>query len=513
MNAREKLDLVGKLISPAVVPDDDVRNALERLLPRTELGPAFGALRRIEGQTGRRALYAVEIANQPPTVVEVDFRSRRRIGGRWHRPAPEAEPEAPPAEIVPRYPPRCEDVELVAKLASPAVVPDDDVRAALPAFMERSEIAPALWRYREIVWFMEISGREDVIGPEALEAWEEAEGLLNELVASPSEALGNARFEQPLLVCRIIDKVTSLRVDQPRAAKTLADLGLEVSGKLAEGPGTAWRRNVDLHAFAAATAANACRIVGEISKARGLAAKARLLIESVGEEYLRGECYGLLAATSVGVGALEDARKLANQAVTTFTNLGDLHRAAQDVVLQTHIHEVGGDVSQHTIRLLEQAQDWVDPFRQPEMGGVILTNLCVYQAAIGLTRQAHETWKSIPSFRATTSEMKRQAARGVIYLAEGQFELARQDFQRPVTTLREIGDCEWAYYALLLALAHLGAGNNELARVTSTAAARFLLDRYVGDIAVAAERLLHEMSCRTVRSTTIRQLARLIRQI
>jgi hypothetical protein len=161
---------------------------------------------------------------------------------------------------------------------------------------------------------------------------------------------------------------------------------------------------------------------------------------------------------------------------------------------------------------VRQAYEWVNPLREPQIDGVILTDLCVYQAEMGLAAAAHDTWKRIPPFSSPVLDVKRRATRGLIYLADRDFELARADFEVAVSELQRFGNSEWAYYTLLLALAELGAGDRSLATKHSAIAARFFVDRDAGEIAVAATTLLKEASCQSVGEHSIRKLARVARR-
>ncbi|MCP4661857.1 MAG: hypothetical protein GY856_41165 [bacterium] len=484
-----RVELVAHLRTPEVVVHGRVREQLIELLPETELAEAWTKFREIELRTGETGVLALESTTMVPPVDP-----------------------SPPGE--PRHPVTRADLELAAWLNTDDILPYDQVRLQLGDVLLRSPLGPAVWRMREIEWAMTVppASPRPLQGIAALEAWDEAGELVDELLAlaDPAAAAEGERFRSATVVHQLLARIRDKRYDDITGSVEPAELAVRISQLVLSGAASAWHGCGGLHGLASIMAAQANRLVGNSSAATRHLSEAEGFIGTARDPFLRGQYYGYKAATLVFMRRLKEARESAVLSMRYYRQAGDRQWMAKQLIQVSKIDFAAGDLSAECLDRLRLAADLADSFRDRCLKGITYLNLARYQAEMRFVDEAIDTWKQIRPFEHRILELRRIGVLGIIYLAAERWQKAVDQLSVATEGMVSSGHCDGYYYRLMLALALHGAGRHADASLEAFAAANHFVSTRVDSVACVARKVLDEAASGVVASATIRCLAKAV---
>lgn len=271
----------------------------------------------------------------------------------------------------------------------------------------------------------------------------EARALLAELAAHPAERQrviveNHERFQTWGLLDLLVVRGMEESARNPGQGEELAALGLHLAPHLSH-PAYGAELIADLEARAWAAIGNARRVRADLAGAEAAFEKAfRRLEEGTGDLFERAILFDCKASLLRAARRFEEAEGLLRRAITTFREIGDLHRAGRSLINLSTVHEHQG-APEKAISALYEALQLIQPEEEPQLLLCAWHNLMTNLAEAGRSMEAQGLFvKARPLYhrfqdpwtRSRESWVKGKISRGLGQCEEAEscFLSAREGF-------------------------------------------------------------------------------------
>jgi tetratricopeptide (TPR) repeat protein len=344
-------------------------------------------------------------------------------------------------------------LETLAKWLSGTLEHDETLRLVIPHFLARCPVCRE--RHEEILRIQQEVGHWDpeisvIEGQQAPELW-------NRLAERPyAEQLREVEEDEELhawgLCQLLLQKSREATFSDPAQAVELANLALRVVRHLGKAYDPNWV--MELRARCFAYLGNARRVLGELRSAEDAFVKAEAcLIQSTsGNVEVWAEILDLKSSLRRAQRRLGEALSLADEALSTYRDIGDRHGIGKSLLQKAKILEESGDLA-GAIDLLHQSTVEIDSAHEPQLFTYGRFNLLISLILAERYEEAERLLPDVKDLLRNTAQpldlVRLRWAEGNIDLGLGRLGPAEAAFRE---VQREFLERQMGYDAALVSL-------------------------------------------------------------
>jgi len=247
----------------------------------------------------------------------------------------------------------------------------------------------------------------------------------------------DARFQNAALADLLLERCSTLSLEDPPRAEETARLALEIAERLAPGDCGHVLRN-DLRARAWASIGNVRRILSDFQAAEKAFASAESFLEGgSGDPLERARVLDLKTSLLRAQRRFDSALAMIDQVITIYRRIHEPHRQGRALLSKAMIHGYAGD-QEKGISLFFQALDLIDREKEPRLVYVAFNNLLVDLTETGRYEEARAILPEVYRLAVTGtrrdwlnvcwSEALLEIALGNLGAAETKLHLVRDEF-------------------------------------------------------------------------------------